>query len=132
MVTLETAVSAARCSIEAAKERDLVIAVAVCDELGRLKAFLKMDGSHEVLIGHEAMRRAIHAAALGAPSNDRSRPVRFGIVEAEGIGGSTEPGGLPCLLDGEVVGSVGVAGADDAFCVQCAEAGVRALSSGQG
>ena len=47
--------------------------------------------------------------------------MRFGIVEAEGIGGSIEAGGLPCLRDGEVIGSVGVAGADDAVCVHCAE-----------
>ena len=106
--------------------------MAVCDELGRLKAFLKMDGTQEVFIGHEAMRRAIHAAAIGAPSDDASKPVRFGIVEAEGIGGSTQPGGLPCLRDGEVIGSVGVAGPDEAVCVRCAEAGVAALLGGQG
>ena len=132
MVTLENAVAAAERAIDAAKKKDAVVAVAVCDELGRLKAFLKMDGTQEVFIGHEAMRRAIHAAAIGAPSDDKSKPARFGIVEAEGIGGSTEPGGLPCLRDGRVIGSVGVAGADDAVCVQCAETGVAALLSSQG
>ena len=132
MVTLEKAVGAAQRAIDAAKKKDAVVAVAVCNKLGRLKAFLKMDGTQEVIIGHEAMRRAIHAAAIGAPSDDTSKPVRFGIVEAEGIGGSIEAGGLPCLRDGEVIGSVGVAGADDAVCVHCAEAGLLALQGGQG
>ena len=113
----------------AADEKDATVAVAVCDEHGRLKAFLKMDGTKEVMMGHEAMRRAIHAACTGAPSDDASKPVRQAIVEGEGIGGSTRPGGLPCLDDGEVIGSVGVAGADDAICVFCAQAGVAVLST---
>ena len=84
MITLEKAVAAAQRAIEAATRNDAVVAVAVCDEFGRIKAFLKMDGTQEVFIGHEAMRRAIHAAAIGAPSDDTSKPARQGIVEGEG------------------------------------------------
>ena len=53
---------------------------------GASKPSLKMDGTQEVIIGHEAMRRAIHAAAIGAPSDDTSKRCASGSSRLRGLG----------------------------------------------
>jgi uncharacterized protein GlcG (DUF336 family) len=129
MLKLDDALAASHAVIVAAETESLNISVAVCDELGRLHAFLKMDGSIDVLSGHEAMRRAIRSAVTGKPSEIGGAEKIRSSLESEGIGGSSSLGGLPAY-DGETfLGSIGVAGAGPEICVRLAGIGIEKLTN---
>jgi uncharacterized protein GlcG (DUF336 family) len=120
---VETAVAAA----EAAGQRS---AIAVVDASGQLSAFARMDGAPVQAIQlsqdkaytaagfgmptaqwHEFMKNDAPLAA-GAPAMDRMIP--FG-------------GGLPIIIDGEVVGGIGVSGGHWSDDSKIAEAGLSAI-----
>jgi uncharacterized protein GlcG (DUF336 family) len=129
LIKLAEALATSQVIVAAAAVEKRSISVAVCDELGRIHAFLKMDGSDDVLSGHEAMRRAIHAASTGNASSAGCSGKSMSSAEAEGIGGSSSPGGVPSYKLGELYGSVGVAGTDPDGCVRLAELGAYHLQT---
>jgi uncharacterized protein GlcG (DUF336 family) len=120
---IDTTVSAA----EAAGQRS---AIAVVDATGHLSAFARMDGAPVQAIQisqdkaytaagfgmptgqwHEFMKNDA-ALTVGAPAMDRLVP--FG-------------GGLPIIIDGELVGGIGVSGGHWSDDSKVAEAGLSAI-----
>jgi uncharacterized protein GlcG (DUF336 family) len=90
------------------------VSVAVVDESGIIKEFQRMDGAPLVSV-QTAMHKAYTAAAIGMPPDEF-----YTIIEpdpaavasfAHRPGLALIPGGLPLVVDGEVAGAVGVAGA---------------------
>jgi glc operon protein GlcG len=90
------------------------VAVAVVDESGVLKEFIRMDGA-PLMSAQTAMQTAYAAAAIGMPPDEF-----FTVIESDPAAVATfanRPGlaliagGLPVVVDGEVAGAVGVAGA---------------------
>jgi uncharacterized protein GlcG (DUF336 family) len=88
--------------------------VAVVDESGIIKEFQRMDGASLVSV-QTAIHKAYAAAAIGMPPDEF-----YTIIEpdpgavasfAHCPGLALIPGGLPLVVDGEVAGAVGVAGA---------------------
>ena len=69
-LNLRLAEAVAQAAINHAEHLCIAVSVAVCQAEGRIVAFRKMDGT-DVMSGHEAMRRAITAAA-GARAVQRS------------------------------------------------------------
>lgn len=110
-----------------AEEQKLFVSVAVCDEQGRIFAFLKMDGT-DVMSGHEAMRRAMMAAGAEVPSELAGEGGnRATSASMEGIGLSRQAGGLPLLSAGTCFGGIGVCGGTLDQAVECARVGVDAI-----
>jgi uncharacterized protein GlcG (DUF336 family) len=110
------------------------ISVTVCDADGRLVAFQRMDGS--LAEAHRASYgKALDSATTGRPSGDEAiedselRFRRTGTAIAEGVPPMRRPGGLPIIRAGQVEGALGVAGATDEQCVECALAGIDAFTS---
>jgi len=105
-------IDAIRHKLEADKK---AAAVAVTDSHGELIAFLRMDGC-TLPPGQNAIHKAFTAAREHRPSGDvgessRSRPfpmTNFGDLRYTGWGG-----GLPVLMDGQVVGAIGISGLDE-------------------
>ncbi len=100
--------------------------IAIVDASGRLLAFLRMDGAkfHSV---DTSMAKALSAASTGAPTG--GAPVEFGIMAGIATRGAftNMKGGLPVIVDDEVVGAIGVgSGAPDED-VAVAQAGIDAL-----
>lgn len=124
---LQLAEAIAHAATSYAKEQKLSVSVAVCDEQGRIFAFLKMDGT-DVMSGHEAMRRAMTAAGAEVPSElAGDRRNRATCASMEGIGLSQQAGGLPLISAGTCFGGIGVCGGTSDQAVECAQVGVDAI-----
>lgn len=101
-------------SLAKAADTSVPVSVMVVDESGVMKAFVRMDGA--VLVSVETARnKAFAAAAIGMPpddfysaiSSDGAAVASFGTRQ----GLALIAGGLPVLVDGQVAGAIGVAGA---------------------
>ena len=108
------------------------ISVTVCDADGRLVAFQRMDGT--LAEAHRASYgKALASATWGRPSGDESiefsEHLRTGTVIGEGVALIRRPGGLPIIRAGQIEGALGVAGATDEQCVECALARIGAFTS---
>jgi uncharacterized protein GlcG (DUF336 family) len=87
--------------------------IAVVDREGTLKAYVRMDGA-PLLSVEIAQNKAYTAAAFGLATHawfdfiKGDEPLRLGIVHTERL--VTFGGGFPIVVDGEVVGAIGVSG----------------------
>jgi uncharacterized protein GlcG (DUF336 family) len=90
------------------------VTVAVVDESGTLKELERMDGAALVSV-QTAMNKAYAAAAIGMPPDEF-----YAAIESDGAavaafanrpGLALIAGGLPLLVEGQIAGAVGVAGA---------------------
>src|SRR5690606_13194686 len=129
--------SDARILIEgaAAKAREIGVpmCIAVVDESGTLIAFERMDGGKvtSVTIAQDkaftaaAARKATHAYnAANVPGN-----LAFGIHTEVGGRLGRVGGGLPVMVDGEVVGGIGLSSGTPQQDMDCAQAGIDHFES---
>lgn len=105
-------------------------AVAVADTHGELLAFLRTDGCGlpPVTI---AQNKAYTAAREGIPSRllgERSRDEGFPMTNFGELRYVSWGGGVPVIINGEVVGAVGVSGLPEAEDMRLAALGVQALT----
>ncbi|MFD8500298.1 MULTISPECIES: heme-binding protein [unclassified Amycolatopsis] len=117
---------------EAALGSDKRFAISVVDESGNLKAFLRQDGAklNAVQVSQD---KAYTAASSAMPTEKWSEILKSDEVLAAGAPTGVARlvsmgGGLPVVVDGEVVGAVGVSGAHWTDDVKIAEAGLTAVS----
>lgn len=105
----------ARIILGGAERASAVIGIPMCtavvDESGTLLAFERLDGGKVTSVSI-AMDKAFTAAAARRPTRwyqDNSVPggATWGIQETNGGHFCVIPGGLPVVVDGEVVGGVG-------------------------
>jgi glc operon protein GlcG len=89
--------------------------IAVTDSHGELIAFLKMDGCHlppvQIAINKAftAARERRPSGAVGESSRTQSFPMtNFGDLRYTGFAG-----GVPVVVDGQVVGAIGISGLDE-------------------
>ncbi|TWF92949.1 GlcG/HbpS family heme-binding protein [Saccharopolyspora dendranthemae] len=126
------ALSIVRAAADAAAATNLRFAIAVVDESGQLKAFVRQDG---------AKLNAVQIAqdkAYTAASSTMSTEVWAEKLAADAVLGAAAPttierlapmgGGLPIVVDGQTVGAIGVSGAHWSDDVTIAEAGLAALN----
>ena len=101
-------------AIREATEMAVQVTVVVVDESGVWKDAARMDGAPLIRV-QTAINKAYAAAAIGMPPDDF-----YAAIEADPAAVAsfaTRPGialiagGLPVLVDGQVAGAVGVAGA---------------------
>lgn len=116
---------AAAAELEAVRNKWNVV-IAVVDDGGHLVYLQRLDGaptgSIDVAIG-----KARTAAAFKRPTQvfDEMAKTRPAITSIPGI--VPLEGGVPVMVDGQLVGAVGVSGATSEQDVQVAEAGISAL-----
>ena len=111
---------------EEAETRDLSLAAAVVDTAGHVLASQRMDGTALGAI-QLALGKAYTAAAWATPSGEFAQSTQPG---GDDWGWNTTdarivvyPGGIPLLVDGEIVGAIGASGgtaAEDEECVMAA------------
>ena len=131
-IRLAEANRAIQASLAKAHNLGVKVSVTVCDADGRLVAFQRMDGT--LAEAHRASYgKALASATSGRPSGDESIEAsehsRTATVIGEGVALMRRPGGLPIIRAGQVEGALGVAGATDEQCVECAFAGIDAFTS---
>ena len=129
--------SDARILIEgaAAKAREIGVpmCIAVVDESGTLIAFERMAGG-KVTSVTIAQDKAFTAAAARKATHDYNAAnvpgnLAFGIHTEVGGRLSTVGGGLPVMVDGEVVGGIGLSSGTPQQDMDCAQAGIDHFES---
>jgi uncharacterized protein GlcG (DUF336 family) len=128
-VTTEAARKAATAALAEGKKNGWNVAAAVVDTGGVLVYFERLEntqnGSSEVSI-----EKARTSAAFRRPSKAFEDVVAGGKTNYLKLPGAIPiEGGLPLLVDGKIVGAIGVSGASSAQDGVCAKAGADALGA---
>jgi glc operon protein GlcG len=124
-ISLENAKKAAAPALAEAAKNNWTVAVAIVDPGGNLVYYEKMDNT-QLGSANVAIDKARSAALFKRPTKafqdalaaggDAVRILRLqGAVPVEG--------GIPLVLEGKIVGAIGVSGATSAQDAQCAKAG---------
>lgn len=127
-VTSELARKVAAGALAEGKKNGWAVAAAIVDTGGVLVYFERLEntqnGSSET-----AIEKARTAAAYRRPSKAFEDVVLGGKTNYVRLPGAVPiEGGLPIVVDGKIVGAVGVSGASSAQDGQCAKAGVDAIA----
>ena len=110
----------------AARQIGIPQCIAVVDRGGHLLAFLRMDGA-KVLSQYSATQKAATAASSAEPSGEVAEPLAAGLVAATQGRFTNLRGGLPILLEGHLVGAIGVGSGTAEQDLIVARAGIDAL-----
>ena len=104
------------------------VSIAVVDDAGVLLSFRKMDGSSNSSV-QTAIDKARSSAVTRRPTKFFEEMVAQGRLGASMIDGVFPiEGGLPIVVNGEVVGGVGVSGLKSELDIEVVQAGLDALS----
>lgn len=122
--------------LDAAKQKAAALGlkcnIAVVDDGGHLLAFARMDGARPASAA-TALTKAVSAATFRqetGPLPAKGDPdvlLSLGLPSASGGKITTLKGGVPVVVDGQVVGAVGVGGGTGEQDVEVARAGIQAL-----
>jgi uncharacterized protein GlcG (DUF336 family) len=126
-ITLATAKKVAAATIAECQKNQWNVAVAVVDTHGALLYFERLENtqyaSNDVAIG-----KARTAATYQRPTRAFADVINKGGPATATLGGVVaSPGGVPLMVDGKVVGAVGVSGVTGDQDEQCAKAGASGM-----
>jgi glc operon protein GlcG len=113
-----------------AKANNWIVGIAIVDTAAQLVAFQKADG-----LQHASVQISIGKAVTAANFRRPTKALEDGIT-AGGVGlrilavpGVTPlEGGIPIVVDGRIIGAIGVSGVTSAQDAQVATAGIQALA----
>jgi glc operon protein GlcG len=126
-ITYEQAVKAAEAAMAKAKAIGIPNAVAVVEPSGDLVYFAKMTGAPYSAI-QLAQQKAAAAARYRRPTKAFFDGIEGGhpfFLTFPGVAGA--PGGVPLVVDGKLVGAIGVSGGNGDQDIEVSGAGVDAL-----
>ena len=128
--------------LEAAKKKatamGLKVNIAIVDDGGHLLSFARLDGARPAS-GYTALTKAVSAATFRqetGPLPAKGEPdvlLNLSLQNAAATGGgkiTSLKGGVPIIVDGQVIGAVGVGGATGEQDAEVAKAGIQALLDG--
>ena len=124
-ISLENAKKAAAPALTEATKNKWTVAVAIVDPGGNLVYYEKMDNT-QIGSATVAIDKARSAALFKRPTKALQDTLAAG---GEGLrilrvqGAVPVEGGVPLVIDGKIVGAIGVSGATSAQDAQCAKAG---------
>jgi glc operon protein GlcG len=124
-ISLENAKKAAAPAMAEAAKNNWNVAVAIVDPAGNLVYYEKMDNT-QLGSANVAINKARSAALFKRPTKAFQDAVAAGgdgmrLLRLEGA--LPIEGGIPLVMDGKIVGAIGVSGATSAQDAQCAKAG---------
>jgi glc operon protein GlcG len=124
LTAMKTMVAAAEAK---AKELNVEVAICIVDESGNLLFFEKPEGAALVTIQF-AQKKARHAAFYKEPSKNGADAVKKGNVDALAFPEFfPNQGGLPIIVDGQVLGGIAASGAKSEIDEAIAQAALDAL-----
>ena len=128
-ISLENAKKAAAAAIAEARKNNWTMAVAVTDTAGTLVYFERIDAT-QLASSVVAINKARSAAVYKRPTKSFQDALAAGgeglrILRLEGA--VAVDGGLPLVMDGKIVGAIGVSGGTSAQDGQAAKPGAEAL-----
>jgi glc operon protein GlcG len=128
-ITLDNARKAAAPAVAEARKNGWMMAVAVVDPSGELVYFEKMDGTQNGSV-KVAMAKARSAALFKRPTKAFQDTLAAGGDGLRILGLENAvpvEGGVPLMMDGKIVGAIGLSGGTSQQDGQCAQAGAAAL-----
>jgi glc operon protein GlcG len=110
-----------------ANKNNWKVSIAICDDGGHLFFYQRLDGAAPIS-SHIAPQKARTAAIGRRNTKVYEDMVNGGRYSALSMPEATHlEGGVPIIVDGEVIGAVGVSGVKSSEDAQIAEAGIKAL-----
>ena len=128
-VTLEQAMKVANAALAEAKKLNVAEAITIVDNGGRLVYFLKMDDLRQIGVDL-SQGKARTSAFTKLPSKAYEDRVASGGVGVAALsyGITAAAGGLPLIMNGKMIGAIGVGGGPNGVIdTQVAQAGLDAL-----
>jgi len=126
-LTLEIAKEISAAAEAEAVKNNWTMVIAIVDDGGRLMHLIRRDGTQYGSI-EVAQDKARTAIAFRRPSKALEDAVASGRNAILALNGATPiEGGIPIVVDGEMVGAIGVSGGSSAQDGQVAQAGASAL-----
>jgi uncharacterized protein GlcG (DUF336 family) len=112
-----------------AKARDMGVPQCICvvDAGGHLLTMARMDGAFALSVD-TALRKAQTAAAYGVPTGDIAAGIDIKLAIATEGRRINLPGGLPVIVDGHIVGGIGVGSGTGEQDKEVAKAALAAVS----
>ena len=125
-LTFDGAMIALQGAVAKAKAIGVPQCIAIVDTGGNLLAFARMDNA-KVLSQFSAIQKAVTAASSKVPTG--GLPEEFGVKLSLATGSRLVnlQGGLPIVVDGKVVGAIGVGSGTAEQDIEVAQAGIQAL-----
>ena len=130
-ISLEDAKKAAAPALAEARKNNWTMAVAIVDTGGNLVYYEKMDNT-QLASATVALAKARSAATFKRPTKAFQDALAAGGVGARVLrleGAVPIEGGIPLVVDGKIIGAIGVSGDASENDSQCAKAGVDALAA---
>jgi glc operon protein GlcG len=110
-----------------AQRQNVQVTICIVDESGNL-LFLQKGDSAPLNTITWAQKKARHAAFYKSPSKDAADTVKKGSVEALAFPDFfPNQGGLPIIVDGQILGGISASGAKSEIDEAIAQAGIDAL-----
>ena len=128
-ITLEQAMKAANAALAEAKKLNVAEAITIVDNAGRLVLFRKMDDLRQlgVDLSQGKARTSAFSKLPSKAYEDRVASGGAGLTVLS-FGVTAAAGGLPIMMDGKMVGAIGVGGGPTGVIdAQVAQAGLDAL-----
>ena len=128
-ISLENAKKAAAPALAEAAKNNWTVAVAIVDPAGTLVYYEKMDNT-QLGSANVAVDKARSAARFKRPTKAFQDALAAGGegLRVLGLEGAVPvEGGFPLMMDGKIVGAIGVSGATSAQDAQCSKAGADSL-----
>src|SRR5215471_5592255 len=125
-LTCEGAMKLLHAAIAKAAEMGVPQCISIVDAGGHLLAFVRMDGAFFQSIATSLMK-AKTAACYGKPTGDIAAGIDLKLAIATKGKRINLPGGLPIIVDGHVIGGIGVGSGTGEEDKQVANAALAAL-----
>lgn len=129
-INAEGAQQVVNAAVVKANEIGVAMVIAIVDESAQLKAFLRMDGSLLASV-NVAQHKAVTAVGFGLATDqwygaiEEDPPLLHGVTAMPNF--MMIGGGVPLVVDGVIVGAIGVSGGSYQQDTEVAQAGVEAL-----
>lgn len=129
-IGLEAAQALIDRAVETGRARGFRLAVAVVEPSGELVAFGRMDDAQygSINVAQAKARSSARFRAASASAEERLAAGRMALLAIEGL--MPVAGGVPIVVDGRVVGAIGVSGASSAQDDEVARAAIAAVLGG--
>jgi len=128
-ISLENAKKAAAAAIAEARKNNWTMALAVVDPNGTLVYYEKLDNT-QIGSSQVAINKARSAALFKRPTKSFEDQLAKGGdgLRTLGLEGAVPlEGGVPIVIEGKIVGAIGMSGGTSAQDAQCAQVGADAL-----